>query len=323
MLHLEEIAEIRIPRTLPDIQRAIGNKLRKAERLRELAAAARARLDRWIEGNAGGRRLPLADRPFLDHAPSSTIRDWSWVTSVPTADRIDPWPHHVAPRTIRGHLEQHGRTTTLAKLAKRVTDSRLRIEFTDPNQAGHYVSVLDVDSDGRIDWNNARVSRYAGSGYELQPGDILYSGINPRQPRVAAIPPDASGLLVGSPEFVILKPLTSLFGHPNLLAAVFRSGWVRVQATFLTRSSSLSRRRIDEEDLDQILVPWSDDRLDEMEVISVHALDGDIEANNLVAAAKAAVEALINGTLDGTALLAESDVIERWLAENPSPSKGA
>ena len=276
------------------IQRAIGNRVRKAERLRELAASARLELDRWIEGNAAGDLLASGDRLFLDHSPSSTIRDWCWATRVATSDRIDPWPHHVAPRTIRSHLQRHGHTITLAQLARRVTSSRPRIEFTDPTQRGHYISVLDVDADGRIDWENARVSRYTGNGLELQPGDILYSRINPRQPRVAAIPTNAKGLLVGSPEFVVLRPLTSLHGHPNLLAVVLRSGWVRVQATFLTRSSSLSRRRIDEEDLDQILVPWSDDRLDEMEGIVMSALDGDVEANELVASARADVESLID-----------------------------
>ena len=47
------------------------------------------------------------------------------------------------------------------------------------------------------------------------------------------------------------------------------------------------------------------------------------QAGWLVDAAKSTVEALIDGTLDEAALLAESDAIERWLAENPSPSKGA
>lgn len=323
MLHLEEIAEIRIPVLGGDLQEAIGNRLRKSERLRELADSCRAEIDRWVESNAGGSHLPLDARAFLEHSPSATVRDWTWASTVPTADRIDPWPYHVAPRTIRAHLNTHGRVYPLAQLAERLTRTRPRVSLSDPEVDGHYVSVLDLDSDGRIDWGNARVSRYSGGGLQLEPGDLLFSRINPRQQRVAAVPRHMSGLLVGSPEFVILKSLSNLFGHPHLLAAVLRSGWVRVQTTFLTRSSSLSRRRLDEEDLDTVLVPWSDGRLDELEAVAQKALDHELEAASLVNQARKAVEDLIDGEANESTVLSEGHAIEKWLADNPAPTPGA
>lgn len=322
MLHLEEIAEIRVPKGSPNILSAIGNKLRKAERVRRLAVAARQRITDWIELQASGGMLSAAARRFLDHYPAATIADWTWVRSLPTADRIDPWPYHVAPRTIVGHLTAHGTSTRLANLAKRATSSRRRITFTDRNAPGHYISVLDIGPTGAIDWSNAQASRYEGAGIELKPGDILFSCINPNQPRVAVIPAGVPGLLVGSPEFAVLNPSAeSSSRHPNLFATVLRSEWVRVQVTFRTRSSSLSRRRIEEHDLDDVLIPWFEDDLEELEALAVHMISGGIEATRLIAEATLLVDQFIEGTGDEGALIAESDSIERWLAENPIPNQ--
>lgn len=60
-----------------------------------------------------------------------------------------------------------------------------------------------------------------------------------------------------------------------MLSVVLRSGWVRVQVSFLTRSSSLSRRRVDEADLDEILVPWSDTDLDDLDRSAQTAIENE------------------------------------------------
>lgn len=317
-LGLDGIRQWIIPR-FGQCERVIGNMIRKAERLRQLAQAGRQVVDTWIARNAAITELPADAWSLLEHAPASTIRDWGWVEDLLTADRLDPWPHHVAPRTIRRHLTQHGKYKALRVIAKRVTSHRRRREFSDPGAAGYYISVLDLDFNGHIDWDNALRSRYAGNGISLEPNDILYSCINPQQPRVSAVRRGVTGIVVGSPEFAVLRSTTSASGHPHLLSTVLRSGWVRVQASFATRSSSLSRRRIEESDLDNLLVPWSDDCLDDMERHAQASIENHEIAAALIEGACNLIESLIAGTLDEPALLAEGEAIEQWLAANPSP----
>ena len=301
------------------VQHAIGNKVRKAERLRELADHGRARVDAWVSHSASQTELADKDERFLDHFPASTIPDSRWVADVSTADRVDPWPHHIAPMTIRRHLKHHARYRRLKDIADSATQQRGRMEFSNPAVPGYFVSVLDLDFAGRIDWDNASRSRYAGNGIPIKANDVLYSCLNPQQPRVGAVPAHRTGTMVSSPEFAVLRSKTGDSGHPYLLSAALRSRWVRVQASFLTRSSSLSRRRLDEADLGGILVPWSDDALDDLEASARNAIENLDAAVNLVAQARTAVESLIDGTLDESALLAEGKAIEQWLAENPSP----
>ena len=273
---------------------------------------------RWLSTASEAENLSIIALGYLDHVPSETCSDKAWITEVDLADRLDPWPHHVAPRTIRGHLRQLGQTKGFVSVFEIATDSRSRISPpTAPNC--YHLSVLDIDAAGRIDWNNAAKTRYDGPGVTIRAGDILYSTLNPQETRIGYISPETTGTIAASPEFSILLLRDAFADFPYLAAAVLRSKWVRVQASFLTRSSSLSRRRLAEDDLAKILLPWNEEGTSELEKKLALASDAYIQAGVLIEQAKAAVEALILNTLDLDTLHADSAGIETWLAANPSP----
>jgi hypothetical protein len=148
------------------------------------------------------------------------------------------------------------------------------------------------------------------------PGDILYSTLNPQEPRVAVIPRDLNATVVCSPEFSILRIKSQYERFPNLLAALLRSLWIRVQASFLTRSSSLSRRRLDENDLHKLYVPWKEDGTSDLEVLLAASLTADDECESLVREAQLDIEDLLSGNLDETKLMSESADLEKWLSIN-------
>lgn len=315
----ESFRNLRVPQPAAKTQQAIGNKVRKAERLRELAEDAQASFMNWLSAATKTERLSVGELPFLEHVPSDTCSDKAWITDFDPADRVDPWPHHVVPRTIRGHLRQFARTRCFKEVFEVTTDARPRISPPlAPNC--YHLSILDIDAAGRIDWDHAAKTRYDSLGVTIRAGDILYSTLNPQETRIGYVPAGITGTIAASPEFSTLRLRQEFEDSPYLATAVLRSNWVRVQASFLTRSSSLSRRRLAEDDLAKILLPWNQEGSSELEKKLQFAADASVQASSLVDQAKADVEALVSNTLDLDSLHEGSAAIESWLAANPSPS---
>jgi restriction endonuclease S subunit len=313
------IPELRIKSHDPETLCAIGNKVRKAERLRELAEDAHRSFQNWLRSAAEEEVFGNENLAFLSHIPSKTCSDSAWIQDFDLADRMDPWPFHLAPRTIRRHLNGLEGTISFSNALEIVTEARARINPPlAPNC--YHLSVLDVDAAGRIDWRNAEIARYDGMGVTIRNGDIVYSTLNPQETRVGYIVAEQGATIAASPEFSILRLKEEFADYPYLVSAALRSNWIRIQASFLTRSSSLSHRRLAEQDLGRILIPWKDEHLQELEQKLALASDAYVQAEALVQQAKADVEALISNTLDLDALHDESTKIEAWLAANPSPA---
>lgn len=318
-INLGDLKALPIPWPDIELQRCIGSRVRKAERLRELAEDAQTSLLCWLSSATESESLGDKELEFLDQIPAKTCSDKAWITNFDLADRMDPWPHHVAPRTIRRHLSQLEQTKSFSEFFEVITEGRPRINPPLATNCYH-LSILDVDAGGRIDWDNAARERYDGMGISIRAGDILYSTLNPQETRIAYISANPSATIAASPEFSILRLKEKFTDYPYLTTAVLRSNWVRLQASFLTRSSSLSRRRLAEDDFTKILVPWNPTGLGDLEEKLAIASDAYVQAGTLVEQAKCDVEALISNTLDLEILQAESSAIETWLAANPSPA---
>jgi hypothetical protein len=316
-LSTEELAETEVPVPSSEIQRAIGNKVRKAERLLELARDAEVSFTNWMAAASKSERMTGPGIKMLSHSPAATIADSYWVREFDPGDRVDPWPYHIAPRTVQAHLLKIAKAPRFGQFFSIRPGQSKRRASLDSND--HHISILHVDSDGHIDWAAARTERVEGEGVELHPGDVLYSLLNPKETRVGYIPPEFGGDAVASTEFAILEPADDYQDCPYLLCAILRSDWIRVQATFLTRSSSLSRRRLLESDLMRILIPWNGDAAVEVNRRLERAVGARNESSALVAEAKAATEALIDGTVDHARLLADGVETDEWLSRNPSP----
>lgn len=319
-IDLDDLREIRVPTPDRSLQIAIGNKVGKAERLLALATNAESKFADWLNKATLSDVASSDVRRLLSHVPANTCSDTTWVIGFDPADRVDPWPHHLAPRTIRMQLRQ-AKCRTFGDFFDIVSSQR---GHSNPPLAPncYFLSVLDIDTDGHIDWVKAAKTRYESDGTVVLSSDILYSTLNPQEARVGVIGQRPNDTIACSSEFSILRLKPDAPNVPYLLAAVLRSNWIRVQASFLTRSSSLSRRRLDEADLPRLLIPWHTTGIEELDLRLADAVSARHDSVSLVAAAKADVEALIDGTLDEKRLLEEGEEIAAWLAAHPLPTQG-
>ena len=127
----------------------------------------------------------------------------------------------------------------------------------------NHISILHINSDGIIDLEQARKFKPISKGRICMPGDILFSKINPRIPRVAVLP-DTGEIFVCSNEFEILRVKDSI--SPYLIGEVLKLTYVREQIESLTSGTSSSHNRIKTEQLRKILIPFpkKNGKLDDM-----------------------------------------------------------
>jgi hypothetical protein len=89
-------------------------------------------------------------------------------------------------------------------------------------------------------------------GVPVNPGEVLLSRINPRNPRVIVVP-DLGRPMLCSSEFEILKPIGDLDAYG--LAFVLLTDAVTAQVASLATGTSASHNRVRSEDLASVLVP--------------------------------------------------------------------
>lgn len=115
-----------------------------------------------------------------------------------------------------------------------------------------HISILHINPDGTIDLNAVNDFKPVSKGTECYKGDVLFSKINPRIPRIAVVP-DFDKQLVCSNEFEILVPKHGL--NPYLLYILLNMEIVQNQIESLTAGTSSSHNRIKSDQLRSILIP--------------------------------------------------------------------
>lgn len=138
----------------------------------------------------------------------------------------------------------------LKDVAKSLTKSRKRIPVSDDVKC---VSVLHVKDDSMIQLEEVIKYKPLYPGNECLTGEILFSKINPRIPRVSVIP-ESDFRLTCSTEFEILEPNEKKYTY--LLRILLLSDLVQKQINSLTSGTSSSHNRIKEAELMNIQLPW-------------------------------------------------------------------
>ena len=115
-----------------------------------------------------------------------------------------------------------------------------------------FISVLHVLGEGFIDCGAALNYSPKTPGTPVNPGEILFSGINPRIPRVATAP-DLDVPMLCSSEFVILVPVDGW--SPEAITYLLLSEIVQTQIQSLTSGTSASHNRIRVAELANVLLP--------------------------------------------------------------------
>ena len=299
------VKELLVATPAPAVQRAIGNKLRKAEQLREIGRRALSRAESRLQ-ELTGRFEQSAQRT-------------SWVgANTFEFARLDAefyQPHYLVAarwfdenRTDR--LEDLMISGSYGVLPESEDYGRGDMRFLRATDVGHlFVNHEDALTVPR---------EYAHPKGTAHEGDVLLE-VKGMISGGAVCPKEAEGYLVNGSIFLI-RPKETV--DPHYLAAVLVGPAGIVQKQRASSNSVISYVSL--EFLRALRIPRFGSDVETAIGKDVRLFEKSRrEAILLTKSATTAVEALIAGLLDEAALLAESDAIEAWLVANPSPDAKA
>lgn len=308
-INLTDLKHIPVPYPSTEIRRALGNIVRKSERLRELAEwewmLARALLSRGLSTDLSQhsfeefRETTLNSSGYRCEGLSPAM---AWAAP---SDEIAAQYFH--PRRINAQLiaGQAGQCNRLADIAPRV-----RVVKSLPT----YVGLDRIDSSTGVVSDHSNVDPGEdGAGPAFQAGDILFSRLRPYLNKVTIWMMEEA---MGSGELLVYRVRGD--SDPFYIFFVLKSPIGLYQVIDVTAGST--HPRVDEEVVDAIRIP----RLGQEKEAQIgervrSAFSMWYEAQALVPQARANVEALIDGTLDAERLLADGAAIDEWLAAHPCP----
>lgn len=311
----EELADTIVPYPDPTVQRAIGNKLRKAERLREMSEEAWGAAQLLFERASN---ISLSSSGFEKLSAVESSPDYTCVSTKPAASwvyRCDVLAaQYFHPRRVhaRNVATSSKRSDALANMTS-IVRSRQRGES--------WVLCIGLDQiDSRlgvISQEGSDSDQDQPSEIEFRPGYILFSRLRPYLNKVAIWPSDwPTG--TGSGELVVLKPKGDVDSH--FLFFMLKSPLGLYQIFDVTAGSTLPR--VESDVITDIRIPRMSEDKERSIGNSVRASHKYwYESLSLISAAKSDVLALIDGFLDRSTLMTESTMIEQWLNENPRSGK--
>jgi type I restriction enzyme, S subunit len=305
----DAVRSIHMPEVPLQLQTAIGNKLRKAERLRELASNEQRYRSVEIKHAFGGTQLRMQS-------------SFGWIPSQKFENgRIDAWFHQPAYVAFADALKDRKDLLTVGQIASIISDTASLHTFA--SEYFDYYEIADVDSDsGMIVSDRVAVDDAPSRAkYLVQTGDILVSTVRPNRKGIAIVP-DGVARAVCSSGFAVLR------ADDIAIAYYIRGCLLNDIAThqLMRWNTGATYPAIERWVPLEVRIPdVGTERMKEIGSALHESSRAMAIASGLVQTAKADVEALIDGTLNESDLLAESEEIERWLKENPvhMPTKGA
>jgi N-6 DNA Methylase len=185
----------------------------------------------------------VSQEPSCVAIAPSLLTKYSWIPSHYQAFKYD----------ITHHLKYSDRPDIdLVKLSD-IADFITRERRKEPiDLQSKCISILHVASDHSLDYEELLNYHPKYNGIACQPGDLLFSKINPRIPRLLIVP-YLDFPLSCSPEFEILTSKVEVSNYGLKLLLSLPS--VQMQINSLTAGTSSSHNRIKTIDLANILLP--------------------------------------------------------------------
>ena len=205
----------------------------------DLPAITRAGVQVWRQRDHERSREEVV---YLSEEPLATLVPRGALQTVDPA-RVDP-AANAARMRLQGPRGRELRDLLTPVKKRKGSPSGSHIPF---------ISVLHVDHQGAVSWDEAAEYRPTTPGRLAQPGDLLFSLINPRHLRATVVPHDYETVWCSS-EFGIFQA----HGDPFEVLVLLHHPDVHAQLAPLGRGTSSSRRRIDAADLLDVLVPKVD-----------------------------------------------------------------
>lgn len=186
----------------------------------------------------------LSENPSAVMYPPDSLIASKWNANFYAANRIKVISKFSAIKSKELEIKQ------LKEVSNTNTKKRKRIPVSDDVKC---ISVLHVKDDSMIQIEEVLKYNPLYPGNKCLSGEILFSKINPRIPRVVVIP-KCDFQLTCSTEFEILEPFEKKYTY--LLRILLLSDLVQKQINSLTSGTSSSHNRIKEAELMSIQLPW-------------------------------------------------------------------
>lgn len=188
------------------------------------------------------------------------VKILSEVPSVTLIDRTDYVENNLKPsfyaaaryktiKNLTNSVTEGFEVVKLGDIVEFVTKTRKSYMVSDTIK---HISVLHVNADCTINFDEVDSFTPVSKGRQCHHGELLFSKINPRIPRMAVVP-QRDTQLVCSNEFEIMKS-KGIIGMYSL-CFLLRTDSVMSQIQNLTSGTSSSHSRIKREQLAEILIP--------------------------------------------------------------------
>ena len=285
------------------IQRAIGNKVRKAKRLKELACYENSVLEKIV-----------CSETNLFSSNSDSL--YSWTTPCLLSNRFDPKYYSIDLNRTRTRLKKQNcyplsyyvDEISVGSTPKKFSEDK-KIAFI--NSGCISTDLIKPDNllyiDSAFHEKNLKSSLSSGDLLVAKDGNTIgHLAVVPKWLSLGNINEHCYRLRLKNKKYSIWLRyfLTSFVGNTQLLAEATGSAQAGLNSDFI----------------DNVFVYLpGDEIIDKFYRIGFEIFEKLFESEKQIFIAKTAIESLIKGTIDQDFLLSEGEEIEKWLTENPSP----
>lgn len=283
-----------------DVQAAIGVKVRKAQRLYELARQIRVEAAAEIDRLYGEFALPHSDCP-------------GWIRSDElTTTRLDSWFHRSTFMALDNWLAKRAGLARVRSICRQVIEAADIRAWGNPTFPYYEIGNLDPITGEAVPEIVPCEKAPSRAQYLVAPGDILVSTVRPNLKAVGQVHADRERA-VASSGFCVLRARTEAAG------AFVRACLVHDMATaqLLRWNSGGAYPAIERAVPLGVWIPDpGSEVVHEMGEVLLRASSHTHEAGALVREAKQNVSELISGTLDAAELRSRAEDMSRWLNDN-------
>ncbi len=289
-MNLTEAKSNLIPIPSPEIQKYIGDKVRKAEELREEAKTLQKEIDILLE-------VDILLKEETDKVYNIYDSKINWTNEINIEDRIDP---NFYQKKYISTIEKLGNNKV--RLEKYVRITKIRYQTGNINK---YIEISSINNSfGTIDEvEELRPEEIPTSAkYQVKEGDILVSLVRPTRKAISIVTKEYDNAICTG-GFAVLQSKGKV--PVEFLTAVLRTNFVGIQ--FERYCAGSTYPTINEDDVVKVFIPmYSENQINKITENYRRIIDNIYTSKKLIEEAKQDVEDLIEGNFDMSKVKANS-----------------
>ncbi len=280
-LYAKDIGEILVPIPSPEIQKYIGDKVRRAEELREEAITLQKDIDILLDVD-----MLLEETDRINNIFHSKV---NWTNEINIVDRIDP---NFYQKKYRTTIEKLG--DNKVELGELVKISKRRYQTGDINK---YIEISSINNSfGTIDEvEELRPEEIPTSAkHQVKEGDILVSLVRPTRKAISIVTKEYDNAICTG-GFAVLQSKGKV--PVEFLTAVLRTNFAGIQ--FERYCTGSTYPTINENDVVKIFIPqYSEKQINKITEKYRRIIESIYRSKKLIQEAKQDVEDLIEGDFE-------------------------